>query len=416
MNTLKNNTIYAALDIGSSKVACIVGKYNNSGIMEILGHENQTTKSVKKGLIIDSVNIVDEIKQVVNSVAKKTNTEISSVIVNANTLNSKSLYLKGTIEINDEQVDDLHIKSAINKSGIYDYDEEYKSLHEVINYFDTDNEKRIINPKNLFANQLTVNIYQIIIKKNYFKSLESILSDANLNIEYLVASPFASSLATLIKDEKEMGTICIDLGAGITSVCIIENNSLVFTGGISVGSSNITYDIASGLTTEIESAERLKTLYGSVFSNPSDEYELIDVPIIGSDKNQFNQINRSHLNSFIKPRVEETLELVRQRLKEYNLHKKKYRRVVLTGGGSLLEGIDEYAKVIFDSQVRIACPSNISGLKDNIRKPQFSTALGSLLVGIKKQLEISDFFPEKAKKTHKRGVFGRFYHWLEHYI
>ena len=169
MNTLKNNTIYAALDIGSSKVACIVGKYNNSGIMEILGHENQTTKSVKKGLIIDSVNIVDEIKQVVNSVAKKTNTEISSVIVNANTLNSKSLYLKGTIEINDEQVDDLHIKSAINKSGIYDYDEEYKSLHEVINYFDTDNEKRIINPKNLFANQLTVNIYQIIIKKNYFK-------------------------------------------------------------------------------------------------------------------------------------------------------------------------------------------------------------------------------------------------------
>ena len=416
MNILKNNNIYAALDIGSSKIVCVVGKYNNKGIMEILGYEYQSTKSVKKGQIMDSANIGDEIKKVVNSVGKKTNTEISSVIVNANTLNSKSIFLKGTAEINGDQVDDLHIKSAINNSGIYDYDEEFKSLHEIINNFDTDNEKKILNPKNLYANKLTANIYQILIKKNYFKSIESILSNANLNIEYLIASPFASSLATLIKDEKELGTICIDLGAGITSVCIIESNSLIFAGSVSVGSNNITYDIASGLTTEIESAERLKTLYGSVFSNPSDEYELIDVPVIGYDKNQFNQINRSHLNSFIKPRVEETLELVRQKLKDSNLHNKKYRRVVLTGGGSLLEGIDEYAKIIFGSQVRIAYPANILGLKDNIYKPQFSTAIGSLLVGTEKQLGVSDFFPEKVDKVSKKGVFGRIYRWLDHYI
>ena len=416
MNILKNNTIYAALDIGSSKIVCIVGKYNNNEEMEILGYEYKSTKSVKKGQVMDSSNIGDEIKKVVNSAGKKTNTEISSVIVNANALNSKSIFLKGTTEINGDQIDDLHIKSAINNSGIYDYSEEYKSLHEVINHFDTDNEKKIINPKNLYANKLSANIYQIIIKKNYFKSIENILSDVNLNIEYLIASPFASSLSTLIKDEKEMGTICIDLGAGITSVCIIENNSLIFAGGISVGSNNITYDIASGLTTEIESAERLKTLYGSVFSNPSDEYEIIDVPVIGHEKNQFNQINRSHLNSFIKPRVEETLELVRQKLKEHNLHNKKYRRVVLTGGGSLLEGIDEFAKIIFGSQVRIAYPSNILGLEDNIYKPQFSTAVGSLLVGRENQLEISDFFPEKGDKINKKGIFRRFYRWLDHYI
>ena len=96
----------------------------------------------------------------------------------------------------------------------------------------------------------------------------------------------------------------------------------------------------SGLNTSIEEAERIKTLYGSVFSNPSDEHELIDVPMIGSDKNRFNQINISYVNSFIKPRVEETLELVRQKLKEYNLHKKNFRRVVLTGGVSLLEAIN----------------------------------------------------------------------------
>ena len=119
---------------------------------------------------------------------------------------------------------------------------------------------------------------------------------------------------------------------------------------IPIGGQHITKDIAKGLSTTLESAERLKTLYGSVITSPSDDYELIDVHILGKDSNQFTQINRSQLNAIIKPRVEETLELIRQKLKEHNLDKKQIRNLVLTGGGSLLEGIEEYAQIIFDSK------------------------------------------------------------------
>lgn len=411
----RSNSIYAALDIGTSKIVCVVGKSNNKGSMEVLGFGSQHTKSVKKGLIINSSKIEEEIRFVISEAEKKSQTKISSVIVNATITNSKSNFLEGLAQVGGEQVDALHIKSAINKANPYNITEEFENLHNIIRYFEVDKEKRVIDPKNFFADQLKVNIYQVQIKKNYLNSIKSILLNADLNIEKFIATPFASSFSTLIGDEKELGTICIDLGAGTTSVCIIENNKMIFAGSVPVGGNNITYDLASGLTTSIESAERLKTLYGSVFSNPSDEHELIDVSVIGSNNNQFTQINRSVVNSFIKPRVEETLELVRQKLKEYNLHNKKYRRVVLTGGGSLLEGIDNFAKIIFDSQVRVSYPHSLLKIDKALHKPQFSTVLG-MLIETQNYSEIDQFFNEKKQNVGKKGIIKGFSSWLDQYI
>ena len=413
---INKNTIYAALDIGSSKIACAVGKINKENKMEILGFHFQPTKNVKKGLIINPNEITNEIISIINEIAKKTNTEISNIIINANITNSKSKFLKGKVELDGEHIDDYHIRSAINNTEIYNIGDDYKSLHEIVNHFDTDIDKKILNPKNLYAKTLVVNIYQIIINKNYYKSIKNIIFNSNLNIEHLIASPFASSLSTLTEDEKLLGTICIDLGAGTTSVSIIENNKLIFADSISVGGNNITNDIVSGINTPMESAERLKTLYGSVFSNPSDEYELIEVPLLGSNNNQFKQINRSELNLLIKPRVEETLELIRQKLKEYNLHNKRYRRVVLTGGGSLLEGIDEYAKIIFDSQVRVSGPINIDIKNEKIKKPQFSVIFGLLLYIEAINQQSDDFLLKNKEKKQKKALFRGFFSWLDQYI
>ena len=134
-------SIYAALDIGSSKITCAVGRINNDQ-MEILGCYSQQTKSVKKGVIIDSKNIQNEIINIISNVAKKTNTEISNIIINSNVIDSQSRFLKGKVNIDGEKVDDLHIKSAINNSELYLLNEDYKSIHEIIIHFDTDNEKK----------------------------------------------------------------------------------------------------------------------------------------------------------------------------------------------------------------------------------------------------------------------------------
>ena len=169
-------------------------------------------------------------------------------------------------------------------------------------------------------------------------------------------------------DDKILGAICIDLGASSSSIAIFENEKLIFMDAINIGGKNITNDIARGISTNLENAERLKTLYGSVISSPSDEYEVIEVPYLSNDPSKFKQINRSTINSIIKPRVEETLELIWQKLKDYNLHKKQIKNLILTGGGSMLEGITEYAQIIFDSNVRIGKPLPIDGLKKNFFK------------------------------------------------
>ena len=194
-------------------------------------------------------------------------------------------------------------------------------------------------------------------------------------------------------------------------MCIRDR--LTFMDAINIGGKNITMDIARGVSTNLESAERLKTLYGSVISSPSDEYELIEVPYLSSEPSQFKQINRSTINSIIKPRVEETLELIWQKLKEYNFHKKHIKNLILTGGGASLEGITEYAQIIFDSNVRIGKPLPIIGLNNKFLKPQFSQTIGTILFN-KSEYEIE--FLKNSKKNKKNNVLSRFSSWLDQYI
>ncbi len=408
-------SIDVALDIGSSKIACVVGKSNIGKKTKILGHSLITTKNVKKGYVVDSKKLEIEIKNIIDNVSKQTEIQISSVKINANLNDSKSLFFKGSIEIAGEKIDNLHIQSAINNSKISKIDNDFEILHQLIRNFNIDKGTIVTDPINFFADSLAIDIYQILIKKNYKKSLQNILSNIDLRIDSIIAAPYASSLATLTNDEMEMGTICIDMGSGTTSICMFENNRLMFADSIPVGGSHITNDLVSRLNTSVDSAERLKTLYGSVISKPSDEYELIDISVIGTGNNEVSQTNLSLINSTIKVRAEETLELIRQKLKEYGLHNKKYRRVVLTGGASLLDGISSYAQMIFDSQVRLASPINITGINKDLNKPQFSTAIG-LLIKSENTGDFEQFFHEKKQNSPKNTIFSKISSWLDPYI
>jgi cell division protein FtsA len=228
-----------------------------------------------------------------------------------------------------------------------------------------------------------------------------------------VPTPLSSALATLNGDDRDLGAICIDLGQASTSLAVFENEKLLFADAVSIGSKNITNDIARGISTTKESAERLKTLYGSVLSSPSDEHEIIEIPILPSEFGQFKQINRSTINNIIKPRVEETLELVWQKLRQYNLHKRKIKNLVLTGGGSQLEGIADYAQTIFDSNVRLGQPQGVMGLNKSFSGPQFSQTIGSILYNAD-EYEVN--FLKKSQKMTKNTLIGRFSSWLDQYI
>ncbi len=405
--------IKAGLDIGNSKISAIVCDQKSDGSIKVLSFISNPTNNVKRNIITNLSSLKEEISIAISEVAKSSETEIKSINLNIPAVESYSLYSESEVKIDGEMVNDLHIKKAINESNILEPIDNYEVIQSMILGYELDKKLLFENPSGTYGDELNIKFYNYAVKKNIINTFVGIFDKLNIHIENFIPTPLASSLSTLNQDDKILGCICIDLGASSSSVSIFENEKIIFMDGINIGGRNITNDIARGLSTNLESAERLKTLYGSVISSPSDEYEVIEVPYLNNDISKFKQINRSSINSIIKPRVEETLELIWQKLKEYNLHKKYIKNLVLTGGGSLLEGVAEYAQIIFDSNVRLGKPLPIPGLEENFLKPQFSQTIGTILYH-SPNYEIE--FLKKRDNFEKKGIFRQFSSWLDKYI
>ena len=405
--------IKVGIDIGNSKISSVVCDIKTDGSKNILSFISSPTTNVNKSIVTNLTSIRQEIQEIIKQTSKESQTDIKSVNLNIPAVESSSRYSESEVEISGKMISDLHLKKGLNQSDILENVENYDVIQKFISSYELDNKFYSNSPIGTFGDKLKINFYKFAVKKNYIKTFSSLFQSLNINIENYIPTPLSSSIATLGSDDKLLGAICIDLGASSSSIAIFENEKLIFMDAINVGGKNITNDIARGVSTNLENAERLKTLYGSVISSPSDEYELIDVPNLSNELSKSKQINRSTINAIIRPRVEETLELIRQKLKEYNFHKKNIKNLVLTGGAALLEGIDEYAQDIFDSNVRIGIPIKIKGLDKKFINPQFSQTIGTILYN-KTDYEIE--FLQNKEKYKKNNVLSRFSSWLDQYI
>ena len=405
--------IRAGLNLGNSKISCVVCDYKDSKNIKILSLISLPTKDLKKNIIINYSNLLHEIKKLIIDSEKNSQTKLNSINLNIPANESISEYYDSEVNINEEKISVLHLKKAINESEFFKKNINYfEVLNSIIGY-ELDNKLLYSDPVGNYANKIKVFFYRLLINDKFFKNLLNLKKDLKLDVDNYIPSPLSSSLSVLSEDEKNLGSICIDLGHTSTSIAIYENKKFIFGDALLVGGNNVTNDIARGVSTTITSAERLKTLYGSVISSPSDEHELIEVPAISGENNQFNQINRSTVNSIIKPRIEETLEMVWQKIKQKNLDTKKIKNVVLTGGGSQLEGIIEYAKIIFSSNVRIGKPLDFIGLESKLSNPSFADILGTILYN-RQDYEIK--YLGKDKKNKKKLGFSGFLAWLDQYI
>jgi cell division protein FtsA len=405
--------IKVGLDIGNSKISCIVCDIKINERPRVLSFVNRPTSNIKKSTFTNFQLIKKEVKEVLDMAAKESQTDIKSINLNVPMSASNSYYYSSQINIENELINNLHLKKSINLSEFFNQSEDLQTIMNFIVDYEIDDKLITGSPLGNFAKKLRLNLYRLSVDKNIINSYENLFSELDIHVKHFVPTPLSSALATLNNDDQDLGSISIDLGESSTSFAVFENMKLIFCDSINIGSSNITNDIARGITTTKDSAERLKTLYGSVISSPSDEYELIEVPIESSEESEFKQINRSTINSIIKPRVEETLELVWQKLKPYGIHKKRIKNLILTGGGSQLEGISEYAKIIFDSNVRLGKPFGILNLSKEYSGPQFSQTIGSVFFN-ESQYELS--FLKKSQNSKKNTVFSRFSSWLDQYI
>ena len=405
--------IKVGIDIGNSKISCVVCDLKDNINPRILSFTSIPTSNVSKSLFKNYEFLKKEVINIIEKAAKESQTDIKSVFLNLPLISASSDFYSSEILLNNEKIDELHLKKALNESIFFEEIENKEIILNYISSYQLDGNIISTSPNGNYANQLLLNFYKLSTDKNILKTYTNLFKELNIHIVKLIPTPISSALATLNKDDLNLGSISIDLGHSNTSIALFENNKLIFCDSVNIGSKNITNDIARGISTTLESAERLKTLYGSVISFPSDEFEIIEVPLVSSEINQFKQINRSTLNSIIKPRVEETLEIVWQKLKQYNFHKKKIKNLILTGGGSQLEGISDYAQIIFDSNVRLGRPSKIIGLDKRFNGPEFSQTIGSVLF---KEEDYEVDFIKKRQKKGKKSLKNEFFDWLDKYI
>ncbi len=406
-------TTVAALDIGSSKVCCIIAKISRDKRINVVGYGYNASKGIKNGVITDLNQATLAVCNAVETAEQMANERIDRVIINVSGDKMKSIIKSASISINKNRpINENDINKVIEK-GIHKINVEgHELIHCLPMSYHCDGGEEIKDPRNIYGSELSVDILLGLIPDILFRNEQTIIENAHLEIAEKAFSAYASGLSCLVDDEMELGATIVDIGGGTTSICTFKHGHPTYFSALPVGGNNITNDIAWGLTTSFTHAERLKTLHGCAFMTSKDKEETINVyPIGEEDDSSIKQVPKAELISIITPRVEEIFELVNHKLDEHGLRGSVSHRVVLTGGCSSLSGIREVAGMVLDKQVRLGKPRNILSLPENLYNPSFSTAVGLLLFA----LNYTEKKPGKIinKPTNSGNRFGRIFDWMK---
>ncbi len=406
--------LVAAVDIGTTKICCFIAKHDGT-TPRIVGIGHQIARGVKNGVIVDIEAASHSIATSVNAAEQMAGEQIGEIVVNISGGFGASRLVKADTAINGREIADRDMRRVLELGYRLKEPSDRTVLHSVPVGFSIDGSRGIRDPRGLFGQRLAVNMNVVTAAASGIQNLSSCIGRCHLEIAAIVVSPYAAGLAALVEDESELGVTVVDMGGGTTTIAVFFDGNLVFTDSVPVGGVHVTNDIARGLSTPIVHAERMKTLYGSAISSPSDERETISVPQVGEeDDGQANHVPKSLLIRIIAPRVEETLELVRDRIEASGFDKIVGRRIVLTGGASQLPGTRELAALILDKQIRIGKPLRIAGLAEATNGPAFATTAGLVHFALSERAEIPRH--GRALTDEPDGFLGRFGHWIREYF
>lgn len=371
------NGLIAALDVGSTKVCCFLARLQEDGHPRIVGIGHQVARGMRGGAVVDLEELEHSIRAAVDAAEDMAGERVKAVVVNLSGGAPGSTNVKVEVAMNGHAVNEADIRRMLDHGRAHHESADRDLIHAIPVDYTIDGNEGIRDPRGMYGERLGVAIHVISAAIGPVRNLMTVVHRCHLDIEARVVSPFAAGLACLVEDEKELGVTCIDMGGGTTSIAVFVAGQLVHTDVIAVGGHHVTNDIARGLSTPLNYAERMKTLYGSAIPSPSDDREMLKVPLVGEDEDAAsNTVPRSMLIQIIQPRLEETLELVRSHLEKSGFDKMAGRRVVLTGGASQMQGVRDLAGLVLDKQVRLGRPVGLHGLPEATNGPAFSTCAG----------------------------------------
>lgn len=386
----KRTHIVSVLDIGSTKIVCMIGRLTPRGEsqilhgrthhIEIIGLGHQKSRGIKNGVIADLDAAESVVRLAVDAAERMAGLTIDSLIVNVSAGRLQSDIYTASIDLGGQEVDAVDLRKVISAACYQSLRQDRAILHSLPTGFSLDGERGIRDPLSMFGDLLGVDMHVLTAERAALKNLELCVNRAHLSVEGVVATPYASGLAALVDDEVELGCAAIDMGGGTTTISVFAEGKLVHADAVSLGGHHVTTDLARGLSTRIEDAERLKVVHGSALPNSADERDIVTIPAISDDDHdQPTHVPRALVSRIVRARIEETLELIRDRIQRSGFSPIVGKRIVLTGGASQLTGLPEAARRILARNVRIGRPLGVSGLPVAAKGPAFSTAVGLMI-------------------------------------
>jgi cell division protein FtsA len=418
-------SIVSVLDVGTSKVCCLIARLTPHGIsdslpgrthsIEVLGIGHQRSRGITSGVVSKLDQAEQAIRHAVDTAERMAGVTIESLIVNLTCGRLASETYTASVALSARAVEEPDIGRVLAAGRRHSVTEGRSVVHSLPIGYSLDGDSGIADPRGMLGGRLGVDMHVVTADTPPLRNLELCINRCHLSIEMMVATPYASGLSTLVDDEAELGAACIDFGGGTTTLAIFLKGQFIHADAVAIGGHHITTDIARGLSARIEDAERLKTMHGSALPSVADDRDFLSVPPLSDDDGEVaTQVPRSALTRIVRPRVEEILELVRDRLNASGFAPLVGRRMVLTGGGSQLNGIVEAARRILARNVRLGRPMGVSGLPEIARGPAFATVVGLLIYPQVAEMEQFDAgYETYFAKTGTGGYLARVGQWFK---
>ena len=419
----RKSAILSVLDVGTSKIACLIARLapvepsdmlrGRTHQCRILGIGHQRSRGIKGGAVVDLQEAEQAIRLAVDAAERMAKVQVESVIVNLSGGRLGSHLYSARVNVGGRAVADSDIHRVLDAAASRTARSGRAVLHAMPNGYSLDETRGVSDPRGMIGGELGATMHVASCDEAGARNLMLAIENCHLDVESVVASPYASGLSVLVDDEIDLGAAVIDLGGGTTTIAVFRDGHLTHVDGFAVGGNHVTMDVARGLTIRPSDAERLKALYGGCIGAASDERETIAIAQVGEDADHAHHVPKSHLTRIIKPRVEELLELARDRLKAAGFGPQAGRRLVLTGGASQLTGLADLARRIVSPQVRVGRPLGVQGLPESAKSPAFAASVGLLIYP--QFAGVEQFVPGRGRgqlATGTDGYISRVGRWL----
>ncbi|GGH30282.1 cell division protein FtsA [Cribrihabitans marinus] len=399
--------VVAILDVGSSKIACLVLRFDGTGRLSednsigsmagqtgfrVIGAATTRARGVRFGEVDAMQETERAIRTALQAAQKMAEIRVDHVIACFSGANPRSYGLDAEVELDEQIVTEAEIGRVLNACDVPEYGAGREVLHAQPVNFSLDNRSGLIDPRGQLGQTLSVDMHMLTVDASAIHNLVHCIKRCDLELAGIANSAYVSGISALVEDEQELGAACIDMGGGTTSVSIFMRKHMIFADCVRMGGDHVTGDISMGLGVPTANAERIKTFCGGVHATGADDRDMID---IGGDTGDWEHdrrtVSRAELIGIMRPRVEEILEEVRARLDAAGFDHLPSQQIVLTGGGSQIMGLDGLASRILGQRVRLGRPLRVHGLPQSATGPGFSSAVGLSLFAAHPQDEWWDF-------------------------